>query len=264
MIRLIATDMDGTLLDDNKNLPEDFPQLVSELDEVRLVIASGRSYQALRPIFDCLGNKADDLVYICDNGANLVMPKEKPVRDIIPAAVVRSIVDDCLEAPSVIPVLCGVRDIYFPSFAEEEFRKEISNFYVNFSSVEDIREVCDDIIKIAICDLRGADSHIYPVFREKYGSTMNVVVSGFNWMDIMNKGTDKGEALKKIQAIYGIKKEETLSFGDYFNDAPMLDASGFGYVMANACDKMKEGRKFIAPPNTDNGVVRTIKKHLEI
>jgi hypothetical protein len=265
MIKLIASDMDGTLLDENKNLPKKFPTLLSELKKrnITFIIASGRSYSALRPLFNGLGKSADDLIYICDNGANISIPHKEPVLDIIPPDVVKSVLYDCEKLGNVIPVLCCVNDIYYPSYAKEQFQSEITNFYKQFSTTDDMYKITDPVIKIAVCDMIGAMDNSYPVFAEKYPE-MNVVVSGQYWMDIMNKGTDKGFALRKIKNLLSIKKDETMAFGDYFNDAPMLEESGMSYVMENACDEMKKYGKFIAKPNTENGVMSAICKELNI
>ena len=68
MIKLIASDMDGTLLDDEKNLPPNFYNVIDKLFEkkIRFAVASGRSFAALKPLFN---KYLDDLTFICDNGA---------------------------------------------------------------------------------------------------------------------------------------------------------------------------------------------------
>lgn len=265
MIKLIACDMDGTLLDENKELPENFNYVIDEMRKknVRFVAASGRSWQALKPLFEKVPH-SEEFIYICDNGGNIVYPDGKHETDIISPETVSEIIEDCEVFGDIEPVLCCVEDIYYPKKAHDEFASEITNFYINFTAVDDISKVKANVIKIAVCDMQGAAVHSYPTFHKKYGKTMDCVVSGKFWMDLMNKGINKGNALKKIMKYTSINPEETMAFGDYFNDAPMLDACKYGYVMENACDDMKKGRKLIAPPNTENGVLQIVCDKLNI
>lgn len=265
MIRLIAADMDGTLLDDNKKLPPQFSHICSELEKRNIIFAvsSGRSFSAVKYLFkdiDMPGNA----VYICDNGGNIILPDAEPIQSIIPDKTVKDIIKDCEQNGHVIPVLCCVNDIYYPSYAKQQFEQEITNFYKQYSVTDDICSIKDPVIKIAICDIRGALDNAYPVFNEKYGGNMTVVPSGLNWMDIMNKNIDKGFGIRKIQEHYSIKKSETMAFGDYFNDVPMLSEAEYSYVMANSCDEMKQYGRYAAPPNTENGVLKIICENLGI
>ena len=70
MIKLIASDLDGSLLDDDKNLPADFDRVMTGLKEkgVTFVVASGRNFEATTPVF---GDRVNDLLCICNNGANI-------------------------------------------------------------------------------------------------------------------------------------------------------------------------------------------------
>lgn len=266
MIKLIAADMDGTLLNDKKELPKEFEKLCKKLFEknIKLSISSGRSFGALRVIFDFLGNLADDFIYICDNGGNIILPYSEPIVTTIPDDAVADILKDCEKLEGVIPVLCCVNDIYYPAYAKKQFQSEINNFYINFSMVDNIFSVKDPVIKIAICDLKGSLENCYPVLNKKYGDFLNCVVSGKFWMDVMCKSVSKGNAVESIQKKYNITPEETMAFGDYFNDAPMLEKAYYSYVMDNACDEMKKYGRFIAPSNNENGVVKTICQILDI
>ena len=78
MIQLIASDMDGTLLDADKKLPPQFPALLEELyrRDITLAIASGRSRTALLSLF---GDLAEELIFICDNGACVMQPHDAPI-----------------------------------------------------------------------------------------------------------------------------------------------------------------------------------------
>jgi Cof subfamily protein (haloacid dehalogenase superfamily) len=263
MVKLIATDMDGTLLDDNKNLPEDFYTLLDTLEALGIVfvIASGRSYFALEDMF---GERAKRMNFLCDNGANIIMHGESIYQSTIDNATVKEIIQDCRDLGNVSPVLCGVHDIYYESSVKEQFKREINNFYINYTDVEDIYTVEDDVFKVAICDLRNPLNYSYPVLNAKYGRDYCVQVSGEYWQDIMNKGVDKGSALAVIQGKYNISVGETMAFGDFYNDIPLLERAYYSYVMANANEDMKSHGRYIADKNSENGVIKAICSNLNI
>jgi Cof subfamily protein (haloacid dehalogenase superfamily) len=265
MIKLIATDMDGTLLDDQKRLPAAFPQLLSLLEErqIAFAVASGRSYPALQILF---GEKTDSLFLICDNGAHVRIPGQEPVYQYLPFSVVHAVLDLCQQLPNVVPVLCGVEGIYYPISARESFQKEISNFYVQFSALEypALYKLTDPIIKIAFCAMDGASQTLYTALHAQFGAEYELVISGAVWMDLMCKHVSKGMALARLQERLQITPEETAAFGDYQNDVSMFTQAYYSYAMGQASAEVKAQARFVAPPNTENGVVRTIYRLLQL
>lgn len=262
-IRLIATDMDGTLLDDQKQLPKDFFKLLEILKSkgIEFIIASGRSYVALEHIF---GEYAKSMSFICDNGAYVVINGEVVSVSVIDHQTVKDIIKECYALKNVSPVLCGMKDIYYNKSVRQQFKEEINNFYINFTCVDDVLTVNDDIFKIAICDLLNPLKNSYPILNEKFSSSLSVVVSGERWQDIMNKGIDKGSALEIIQNNLKISYEETMAFGDFYNDIPLLEKAYYSYVMDNANDDMKPHGRFIADKNSNDGVVKAICSRLGV
>jgi len=90
------------------------------------------------------------------------------------------------------------------------------------------------------------------------------VVSGERWVDVMNPVADKGLALRHVQETLGVTREQTMAFGDYFNDVGLLDASAWSFAMDNAHPEVRAHARFVAPSNTANGVVRTIRSVLAL
>lgn len=261
MVKLIATDMDGTLLDDNKRLPDNFREMLDRIESLgmKFVIASGRSYSALTYLF---GDMCKRLDFICDNGAYVVIDGEPYEPSVIPDSSVKSIIKTCEEVGNTSPVLCGENGIYYPKSAKEQFQKEVNNFYINFSAVENLYEVNDRIFKIAICDILNPVNNCYPVLSEKYGDEFSIQVSGPLWVDMMNKGVDKGTALSNIKKKLGISKDEVMAFGDYYNDISLLNEAEYSYTMANACEDMHKYSKYKALSNNENGVIKAIYDYI--
>ncbi len=260
MIKLIASDMDGTLLNDKKELPPDFFEILDKLRErdIHFVIASGRSFSTLRINFD---NVTDKLDFICDNGAYVVIGGKCVSMSILDPVRLSEMIDTCLSLKETIPVLCGVHGTYFERRDDDLF-DEVRKFYLNFTCVDDIRNVKDDIFKVAICDRLNPEYNSYPIISEKFKDDFNVAVTGPRWMDLMNKGINKGAALEKIQRELNISREETMTFGDYFNDVELLKAAEYSFVMENAHPDMFRYGKYRAKNNNLCGVTEAIKEYV--
>ena len=108
-------------------------------------------------------------------------------------------------------------------------------------------------------DFIHAEKNAYPHFKD-FEDQLQISVSAHEWMDIMVKGVNKGEAVKKLQKILGVSKAETMIFGDFLNDYEMMQECEYSYAMANAHPKLKAVCNYECPSNNDNGVVDTIKK----
>lgn len=260
MIKLISTDMDGTLLNDKKEFPPDFFDILDELKRrnIHFVIASGRSFSSLRISFDGMTDKLD---FICDNGAYVVVNGKVVSMSILDPKRLEEMVELCLSIEGTNLVLCGVHGTYFqPSEALPV--DEVSKFYLNYTCVDDIRAVKDDIFKVAICDMNDPEKNSYPIISERFKEDFTVAVTGPRWMDLMNKGINKGAALEKIQRELNISRSETMTFGDYFNDKELLLAADHSFVMANAHPGMFEYGKYRAESNNDCGVTKAIKQYV--
>lgn len=263
MIQLIVTDMDGTLLNDEKQLPAELPALLEELyhRDITFAVASGRSPIALRPLF---GELADEMIFICDNGACIMYPHEAPILHNLPQAVVHQVLDLFQDDPSTSPVLCGFHNIYFPQDAPKNATEEIQRFYRSFQAVpyQQLYMVDEPILKMALCNLHGTAKHVYPIMWDAFGTAYELSVSGANWMDIMNKGITKGAAVISLQERLGITAAETMTFGDYDNDISLFSCAEYSYAMENAPQNVQEKARFIAPSNNRNGVIHVIRNIL--
>lgn len=263
MIKLIASDMDGTLLSRQDGLPADFFEVMEKLRAkgIHFLAASGRSYATLWQNFEPHPDWVD---YICDNGACLVENGEVVQKNLMDRASVQKIIDVCTSLPGIRLVLCGVHGSYHAA-KEPAYGDEISKYYVNEQLREDFASIDDDIYKVALLDLNGPEKNVIPALREAFGeeldASLTMLLSGSVWMDVMAAGITKGVGLRYFQQRWGIAPEETMAFGDYFNDAAMFDHAYYSFAMENAHPGLKQYARFIAESNEHNGVLKAIRQY---
>lgn len=264
-IRLIACDMDGTLLDDQHAIHDEFWPLI-ELLHARGILfcpASGRQYYNLLERFQSI---ADEVVFIAENGAFVVREGQELSSDCISTGIARELITLARTLPAagldVGVVLCGKHSAYIER-NDAPFRAEVDKYYQRLQVVEDLLAVEDDFLKVAVYDFYSSEHGCGPHFAH-YRDAYKVVVSGEHWLDVMAAQTNKGNGIRHIQATLGITPEQTMVFGDFLNDLEMMDCAYYSFAMANAHPELKQRARFIAPGNDDNGVVRSIRAVLQL
>ncbi|WP_413283490.1 HAD family hydrolase [Vibrio sp. MA40-2] len=259
-IKFIAADMDGTLLDQQGKLPVEFFDIYHHLAEQDILFcaASGRQYFSLRNTFSPI---KDDILFIAENGA-LVMYQDKELYShSIDKPSIKAIIAQARLIDGAHIVLSGKNSAYIETRSEPAI-EEIKKYYHRYEQVADLLDVEDDIIKVAICHFDGSERYIHPSINAAFGHSHKVVISAKIWLDIMHSATSKGAAIKHLQKTLGFSFKQTMSFGDYFNDVEMLQASFHSYAMENAHERVKIHANHIAPSNKDLGVLKVISQHL--
>lgn len=261
MIKLIATDMDGTLLDSNNKINPEFYEVFEKLKEKDIIFAaaSGRQYYNLVDRFEDI---KDNMMFIAENGT-FVMHKGK---EILLNSLDRRIALELIKIGQTIEnayvILCGKKAAYIDN-TDKRFMEQVNKYYAKVKIVDDLSKVHDDILKVTICDFSGSENNSYKYFTD-YNDKVQIAVAGEIWLDMMAKGVNKGLAISKLQKLLNIKHEETMVFGDYLNDLEMMQSAYHSYAMENAHSDLKKVARFMAKSNDDNGVVRTIKEKLEL
>ena len=261
MIKLIASDMDGTLLDDKKRLPSDFGEVIERLWERDIIfaVASGRTYSALDHLFP--EEYRQKLCFICDNGACTIINGKTVNVTGIDRQTFGELLDACSEIGGLTPIVCCESGV-FHQRGDDRFFNDVGVFYKQHAIISDLKSVEGRIYKLAVCDEGGALTHGKAALDARFGGRLNVLVSGTIWMDVMAAGVSKGTALKSLQDMLGISREETMTFGDYFNDVDMLMLSDWSFCMENGHEDVKRLCRFTAPDNDHGGVTRSIKRYV--
>lgn len=278
-VRLVVTDMDGTLLDGDKRIPPSLWPLLDELDARESVFApaSGRQAATLQHQLDHATDPGHDhdatpggrgIVVIAENGGVVARGDELlDVTTLDPAvapAVVRrarELADGARGPRRDLGVVLCAADRAYVERDDQKFLEQVVPYYASRAVVPDLLDVEGPFVKVAVYDFGGVEESTAPALAELDGA-MTVVVSGEHWVDVMTPGVDKAVAVRAVQAKLGITPAQTMVFGDYLNDLGMLATADWSYAVANAHPAILEAARYVAPSNTENGVVRTVRAAL--
>lgn len=263
-IRLIAVDMDGTLLRPDGTIPEGLWPLLETMRErgIAFAPASGRQLATLRAMFAGVSGELD---VIAENGAFVVRGEQEISSDTLDAVFAASIVERMrhLTADRTVRaglVVCGKRSAYIED-TDPGFVAQAEKYYATLQIVPDLLSVSDQVLKLAIHAPGGGDTHVVPAF-EDVRADYQLVVSGPHWVDIMNTTVNKGVALRHLQRALGVTAAQTVAFGDYLNDVELLEAAEWSYAMANAHAEVAAVARYRAPSNAEDGVVTVLRQLL--
>lgn len=258
MVKLIATDMDGTLLDDLKNLSPDFWEVEKQLLDrgILFAVASGRQFHNLAKVF---GQTADRTIFIAENGSYGEYQGKELFRMALDWNAVLDFIRIGRRVPNSGMVISG-KDFAYVEGTNPEFVDEVRRHHDKLKVVDDLTQIEDVVLKFTMCDFNDIVGNTYPHFGQLSGD-FNVVVSGKYWMDITDKSANKGTALRRIQEHFGISRDDTMVFGDYLNDMQMMAEAKYSYAMKNAhADILKVASHVTELDNNAYGVTETIKR----
>lgn len=260
MIKLIASDMDGTLLNEHGKLNEELFPIIHRLKDkdILFVVASGRQYYSLKNKFSKLEH---DIPYVAENGSYVIYKNKEISSSVLDKATIEKLLEQVRQIDGCEIILCGKKGAYVEKHYEM-FINEVKKYYLKYEIVDDLSKVEDDFLKFTLYDFKGAAENsnkiLHPIWKDK----LKVTVSGKFWLDMMNKDSNKGVAIKFLQEKFNIKPEETMVFGDYFNDIEMLNSAYYSYAMENAPEEVKKHARFHAKSNRENGVLEVIKNKI--
>jgi Cof subfamily protein (haloacid dehalogenase superfamily) len=251
-VRMVVTDMDGTLLNSKSQVSHRFFELFDELagHGVHFVAASGRQYSS---IFEKLQRINERISIVAENGGYVKSGSQELHSVVLDKQRIHSMIPELRRIPGLYTVLCGKQSAYIES-NDRRFTDILGEFYTHFKVVNDLHSVdYDEFFKVSLYHFEGSEAHVYRFVRH-LESHLNVKISGKNWIDISDPSATKGTALKKLQGQMGISFSETMVFGDFNNDLEMLREGYFSYAMANAHPNVKATARFSTLSNDEQGV----------
>jgi hypothetical protein len=244
MIKLIASDLDGTILvggaqTADKSLIDVIARLIS--NGVIFAPASGRQVESLRMLFAPV---ADSLLYLAENGALVKYKGETIVKTPMDYQLAIDIAEDVYKIPTCELLISGEKYAYISPKSEEYRRRMTHEIKYKTKFVKSFREIDEDILKVAVCDLSGIEnSKDYLI--STWGGKASATVSGPLYLDYMDASVNKGDALQKVMKYLNVTPDECMAFGDNYNDIEMLESVYYSYVMETAVDDVKKHARFV-------------------
>lgn len=261
MVKLVIVDMDGTFLNDDKKMSPEFDKIFKYLTENNIVFcaASGRQLASLKKEFK---GYEKEMVFVAENGSVVELNGEIIKVEKLNAQVTEKILNRLNYLNDKKVVYCGAEYSYI-SGTDEDSRRNAEMFLPKHKIVNDFEEIDELPVKISIYSKDGYDQDFQTVIDE-FGDLATVCTSGYTWLDIIKKGSNKGNSIEMLQKKLDISKEETMVFGDQMNDFEMMNRAYYSYAMENAVDEIKQISRFSAPSNNEFGVVVVLKEFFGI
>ncbi|MQQ51945.1 Cof-type HAD-IIB family hydrolase [Streptococcus mitis] len=270
-IKLIATDLDGTLLDPKGQV--DLPRLEKILDHleergIRFVIATGNEIHRVKQL---LGHLTERVVLIVANGArifegNQLLQAQTWDDDMVNRALEFFKGRECQDQFVVTSMNGGFvkEGTVFTQLENFMTPEMIELFYQRMNFVEELEShLFGGVLKMSLVVGEERSDSVLEEINQLFNGHVQAVSSGYGCIDILQAGIHKAWGLQELLKRWDIKAEEIMAFGDSENDVEMLQLAGISYAMENADDKAKAVATDFAPSNSQAGVYQVLEDWLE-
>ncbi|WP_040210215.1 sugar-phosphatase [Clostridium polynesiense] len=262
MYKLIAVDMDGTLLKEDKTISEETINAINRAKAkgIKIVLASGRPMDGIKKYLKQLDLIGKDEYALSFNG---VLVQNTLTEDIVVRNTIKG--KDYKELHELSEEL-GVNIHAFtnkgcvtPKMSKYSILEgSINKIPVHIMPMDDIKD--EDVMKVMMVDESEIlDKAIDSLPKELY-EQYTIVRSAPYFLEFFNKKSNKGEGIRSLADSLGIKQEEVICLGDAGNDLHMIQYAGLGVAMGNAFDEAKEIADYVTKTNEENGVAHVIEK----
>ena len=270
-IRVIATDMDGTLLDPKGQL--DLPRLEKILDkldqcDIRFVIATGNEIHRMRQL---LGHLADRVVLVVANGARIFENNELIQAQTWDDAMVdRALAHfkgrECQDQFVVTAMNGGFvkEGTVFTELDKFMTPEMIEKLYQRMNFVDEFDpNLFGGVLKMSMVVGEERLDSVLQEVNDLFNGHVRAVSSGYGCIDILQDGIHKAWGLVELLKRWNLKPEQIMAFGDSENDIEMLELAGISYAMENAEEAVKRVATKVAPANSQAGVYKVLENWLE-
>ena len=254
-IKLIAVDMDGTFLRDDKSY--DRPRFQKQFEalkelSIHLAIASGNQLFKLQAYF----NDYDyNHTYVAENGAYVQVAGEELHVHTLPTEHYDKVYKFLENHPDCCAIVCGRKRAYVLDSLPRGSYLLTCNYYEELAKVSHYRAIDDEILKIAM-NLNNYDhARLVAAAGEELDGILIPVTSGHQFVDLIMPGIHKAYGLQELQKHLGIDNSEVAAFGDNGNDVEMLKQAHFGFAMSNAAESAKQAARYQIGNNNDDSVL---------
>ena len=270
-IRVIATDMDGTLLDTKGQL--ELPRLEKILDKldqrgIRFVIATGNEIHRMRQL---LGHLAERVVLVVANGARIFENNELIQAQTWDDAMVDKALAhfkgrECQDQFVVTAMNGGFvkKGTVFTELDKFMTPEMIEKLYQRMNFVDEFDpNLFGGVLKMSMVVGEERLDSVLQEVNDLFDGRVRAVSSGYGCIDILQDGIHKAWGLVELLKRWNLKPEQIMAFGDSENDIEMLELAGISYAMENAEEAVKRVATKVAPANSQAGVYKVLENWLE-
>lgn len=252
---MVAIDLDGTLLDDEKRVSEPTLNALSCLpsDQVKVILATARPPRSVRHVYEMLGLDSFTINY---NGALIW---DEPKREAVfhrPMAgpLALEIITAARGLYSELLVSCEVMDRWYTDQDDHTYTTETGRLF-RPDVICPVEEICDrPITKLMFLGHPELITALEPLIPRRFGDRVSSVRADADLLQVMDNRVSKATALRKIADYYAIPMEQVMAIGDAPNDVAMLQTAGVAVAVDNAHERVKQVAHWVAPSNNDHGV----------
>jgi Cof subfamily protein (haloacid dehalogenase superfamily) len=254
-IRLVAVDLDGTLLNDSKQVTEQTAAALACLPrrDVKLVIASARPPRSVRHIYQSLGL---DTLQINYNGALIWdEPNQRPVfHRPIAGRLARRIIEHARDMFEETIVTAEVLDRWFTDRTDDAHTTETGKLFKP-DVICPVDQLCaQPVTKLMLLGEPRVILRLEDTLAEAFEGEVSILKTDRDLLQIMHPEVGKAAALAKVAKWYGVPMTQVMAIGDAPNDVGMLQSAGVSVAMDNAHALVKDVADWVAPSNNDHGV----------
>lgn len=263
MIRLVVSDVDGTLVRDGGSVESFNPEyydVIEKLNQngIKFAVCSGRQRVSVEKIFAPV---SDMIYYAVDGGSMVFYQGECIYSKVLLQDVCNEIIDDARQIPQCDIMVCGLKRAYATSADSEMYRWMVNDYGFDIQAVGDLKKnVPDEIVKISLYHHNMVEKLTDPWFRPRWENRVRLNLAGIQWLDCVPMSSGKGSAVAFIQNELNISKEETMAFGDNQNDIDMLKRAGRSFAVENAREELKNVASGICGSYKEDGVLMELRK----
>ena len=286
MIKLIASDMDGTLLNHNHKIPKENVKLINfaKIQGIEFVVATGRAYYEALPALNEENINCDVISFnggiVYDKNGNIISITPMLPKDLYYTIEILKSFDISyqLYTKNTIYTTSIETDInaYIDLIKSNGYEPDVEHLRAEAQQKLDMGYITEvENIELYLTENENPPIKIIAISNDisklenttkllSENTSISVTSSGANNIEIMHKNATKGEALKEIAKIHGINLENAVAIGDNLNDQAMLDIVGYSVAMKNGNTILKEQAKYVTnKTNSEGGVADTIFKLIE-
>lgn len=264
-LQAFCSDIDGTLLDANREISPRLKSIVSTLPETfPIILASSRMPDAMRHLIQDLNRAPQPLISY--NGGYVLSAAGEVLEDVsIPVNLVAKIIEYSKDTEVHISLYQG--ENWYEEKDDRWSQREVRNTKVKYTllpadALLDLWAKGDSGAHKVMCMGAAEEiTNLYAKLHADFSQDLHLYRSSDTYIEIAPKAISKATGLKKILAhAYPFGMESVIAFGDNYNDIDLLQSVGWGVAVGNAREEVKAVAKEIALPNTNDGVAAVLEK----